>query len=96
VIVGGDVFVGATEVDVEDWTTADEALSAHPEPAEFVAVTPTRIVCPTSAEVSDHVWLLVVETTTQFAPAESQRRQKYENVIGVEPLHVPDELTLCV
>jgi hypothetical protein len=73
VIVGGDVFVGAREV---DWTTALGAVSTQLDPAEFVAVTPTRIVYPTSLEVSVHDWLLVVDTTTQFAPLESQRRHQ--------------------
>jgi hypothetical protein len=44
-IVGGDVFTGA----LAPTTTCVRSETAEPEPAEFLAVTLTRIVCPTSA-----------------------------------------------
>jgi hypothetical protein len=49
-IVGGDVFAGATP-----WTTAVAFEVADVAPAEFLAVTFTRTVAPTSAAVTMYV-----------------------------------------
>jgi hypothetical protein len=70
-IDGGDVFAGATGAAV---TTPVAAEEADDEPALFDAVTTTRTVEPTSADVNVYVAVAAGTMSTQPAPAESQRR----------------------
>jgi hypothetical protein len=46
-------------------------------PAVFVAVTTTRVVVPTSAEVSVYVCAVAFGMSVQFEPPASQRRHCY-------------------
>ena len=79
-------MLGATGSAATTSVCADAAL---PEPATFEAVTTTRSVQPTSAEVSPYVCATAVSMFPQFAPPESQRRHWYANEIGCVPDHVP-------
>src|SRR5438034_10378841 len=72
-------------------TTAVWADVADVEPAEFVAVTTTRIVEPTSAETSAYVVAVAPPMSAQLAPPESQRRHWYEYALGAVPVQVPWE-----
>jgi hypothetical protein len=85
-IVGSPVLTGA-------WAAATTTLVAADvdelEPAELEAVTTTRIVAPTSSELSVYVVGVVELTGTQFAPPELQRAHWYPYVSGVEPVQVP-------
>src|SRR5438477_1460623 len=71
-----------------DVTTEVAFEIAAAEPTLFVAVTSTRNVCPTSAELRRYVWD-VTGVIEQSPPAWSQRRQRYENWIGLLPLQLP-------
>src|SRR5512132_308969 len=62
-IVGGDVFTGAASAPV---TVAVAAEVAVLEPTEFVAVTVTRIVEPTSADASEYVWSVAPAISLQL------------------------------
>jgi hypothetical protein len=68
VIVGAAVLAGAAAA-----TAAVAALVALPEPLALVAVTFTRIVLVTSAEVRRYVVPVAPEIPAQLAPALSQR-----------------------
>ena len=70
-MVGGDVLAGGACGPV---TTAVWAESADDEPAEFVPVTRTRTVEPTSETVGTYVPAVAPTMSTQAPPAESQRR----------------------
>jgi hypothetical protein len=70
-IDGSDVFDGATGAAV---TTALAAEEADDEPALFEPVTTTRIVEPTSADVSVYAAAAAGTMSIQPAPPESQRR----------------------
>jgi hypothetical protein len=84
-IVGRAEFSGACAAATTD--VRPEIAAAAP--AEFVAVTDTRSVWPTSAEATTYVWLVAFRIGEQFAAALSQRVHWYENTIGVVPLHDP-------
>jgi hypothetical protein len=68
-IVGALVLAGAAGAAC---TTAVAADVAFADPAEFVAVTTTRIVKPMSAGPSVYVVPVAANTFAQFAPVESQ------------------------
>ncbi len=70
-MVGGAVFAGATGAAATTCVCAELALL---DPAELLAVTRTRIVEPTSAEVSVYVCPVNGTMSTQLVPPESQRR----------------------
>ena len=70
-IDGGELFTGGAGAAA---TTAVCAEPAEPEPAVLVALTLTRAVEPTSAELSVYVWVAAPTMSTQLAPALSQRR----------------------
>ena len=78
-------------------TTSEVAAErASPFPNRFVAVTPTRSVCPTSAEVTTYVCPLPPATWAQAFPFASQRCQVKTNVIGRAPVHEPvDAVSVC-
>ena len=68
--VGAAVLTGGLPA-----TTTPVALeTAWPEPAELVAVTWTRSVCPTSLEPSVSVWAVAPCTSEQSPPELEQRR----------------------
>src|SRR5215217_3282832 len=67
---GGDEVGGAGAGAV---TTAVWALVALAEPTEFLAVTRTRTVEPTSPGPSGYLVVVAPATTLQFEPAPSQR-----------------------
>ena len=51
---------------------------------------------PTSSSFRTYVWFVAPEMFEQLLPLEWQRCQWYENVIGVEPDHVPLEaVSVC-
>jgi hypothetical protein len=92
-VVGGWLFAGGPAV-ADDCTTSVgfEFMLAVPSP--FVAITRDLIVWPTSLPLSTYelrVSPAIVSQLTPFVPPPdlSQRSQRYWNVIGVEPLHVP-------
>jgi hypothetical protein len=85
-IVGRAVFDGAAGAACTTAVCADVAVA---DPAEFDAVTATRIVEPTSAETSVYAAAVAPEILTQFAPEESQRCHWYAYEIGAVPDHVP-------
>jgi hypothetical protein len=70
-------------------TTAEGAETAVAEPAAFEAVTATRMVEPTSAEVSVKEVEVAAATSAQAPPEELQRRHWYVYESGCEPLQVP-------
>jgi hypothetical protein len=67
------VFPGADALD----TTAVGAEVASPDPSAFVAVTVTRMVCPTSADCTVYVLAVAPETATQLSPFASHRPHEY-------------------
>jgi hypothetical protein len=71
-ISGGVTNDGAPDED-EDTTTAVAADVPLAEPAEFDAVTLTRIVAPTSAEANRYDCPVAPPTDAQPLPAESHR-----------------------
>jgi len=62
---------------------ADEA------PRLFLAVTRTRSVVPSSADVSLYVFSVAPLMVAQLPPVRSQRRQTYVNAIGCAPTQTP-------
>jgi hypothetical protein len=73
-IVGGDVLTGA------DWDAVTVAVwleTAVLEPPPFEAVTATRIVEPTSADVSAYVCAVAPAISEQVDPDASHRRHWY-------------------
>jgi len=70
-MAGGVVFIGAAGVAA---TRAVCAETAEAEPCEFVAVTKTRTVEATSANVSVYTCAVAGMMSTQFTPDKSQRR----------------------
>ena len=70
-IVGNDVFAGATGAAA---TTAVCADTAEPDPPEFEPVTAARNVEPTSAATAVYDCEDAPAISTQLAPPESQRR----------------------
>src|SRR5207253_3691451 len=73
-IDGGGEFVGALPAAT---TTLVASEIACVGPAEFEAVTATRILCPTSAPLSRRLDDVAPEIAAQPLPAESQRSQPY-------------------
>src|SRR5207253_1916670 len=82
VIVGGDA-------DIVPVTTAVRADGTDVEPLPLLAVTTTRIVPPTSPEVTTYDAAVAPAMLAHIAPAESQRCHWYEYVSVPGPLHVP-------
>ena len=95
VIRGTDVFAGRARVPVPVpapvlVVTVEVSLdSAVATPPEFVALTWTRIVRPTSAVLGMYVDAVAPVMVTQFSPFVSQRRHWYVYVIGSVPVQVP-------
>jgi hypothetical protein len=86
VTAGGAVFdggIGATVIG----PTADDAAPA--EPIEFVAVTVTTIVLPTSALATVYVLPVAPAISLQFAPVASHCRHWYAYEKGDVPLQAP-------
>ena len=83
VTAGATVFAGGP------LTIALAADSAEDEPAEFVAVTFTRIVEPTSAWTRVYVVPVAPPMLLQFAPPWSHRSHCWANVGAGNPSHVP-------
>jgi hypothetical protein len=83
---GSDVLTGAAGADT---TTAVATESAVADDAEFVAVTRTRTVEPTSPATSVYVAPVAPAMSTQPAPPVSQRRHWRAYEIGAVPVHVP-------
>jgi hypothetical protein len=78
-----DGAVGALVIAV---VAAEDAVA---EPAVLLAVTETRIVTPTSADVSRYVALVAPVIAAQEAPVESHRRHWYVWVSGAVPVQDP-------
>ena len=70
-------------------TTAVGADVAEAVPALLRAVTRTRSVVPSSADVRTYVFAAAPLMSAQLEPLRSQRRQWYANVIGAVPTQVP-------
>ena len=70
-------------------TTAETALAADAEPAEFEPVTTTRTVAPTSPMASRYDALVADATSVQFWPAASHCCHWYVNVGAGDPLQLP-------
>jgi hypothetical protein len=91
VIDGATTFAGGTAVTGP--TTPELAVA---EPTEFVAVTTTRSVEPTSAADAAYEEPVAPATSEQPEPVESQRCHWYAYAIGAEPVHVPgDAVSVC-
>jgi hypothetical protein len=74
---GRAVSEGAVAAEGEDATTEVWPEVADFEPDEFVAVTATRIVPPTSPDVSTYVELFAPDADAHPEPLASQRRHWY-------------------
>jgi hypothetical protein len=81
---GTDMLTGAAEA-----TTAVAAESADVDAVEFVAVTRTRIVDPTSPATSVYVVPVAPAMSAQPAPPVPQRLHWRAYDIGAVPVHVP-------
>jgi hypothetical protein len=82
--LGSTVLAGSPPV-----TTAVAFESAVAVPSPFVAVTSTRSRRPTSELTTAYVWPVAPEMAEQLEPELLQRCQRYENVIGADPLQLP-------
>jgi len=76
-MAGSAVSEGAVAAEGEGATTEILPEVADFEPDEFDAVTTTRIVPPTSADVSTYVELFAPATDAHPEPLASQRRHWY-------------------
>jgi hypothetical protein len=91
--VGSEALLGATPVVTTTTVGADVAVG---DPAEFDAVTATRIVAPTSAITSVYVCPLAPAIDVQLPPPVSQRSHWYAYAIGAVPVQLPvDALSTC-
>src|SRR5436305_11524332 len=63
---------------------------ALPAPLEFRALTWTRIVCATSADVSTYVAAVAPAIVEQPPPVPTHRSHRYEKLVGL-PVQLPDE-----
>jgi hypothetical protein len=77
VTVGRVVSEGGVAAEGEGATAGVCAEVANLEPDEFVAVTTTRMVLPTSLDMSRYVGLFAPETEAHPEPLGSQRRHWY-------------------
>ena len=96
VLVDGVVVVAAVDVVVlvtggsDAETGVDAAEVAVADPFRFVAVTLTRSVAPTSAEINRYVAVVSFGSSTQAPPEESQRNQSKAKP-SETPVQVPGE-----
>jgi hypothetical protein len=89
------IFGSTTSTGLVPPTTALASAWDVACPAEFVAVTVARSVCPTSALPTVYDWLVAPEMSEQLLPFVSQRRHWYVYVIGVEPDQLPFDTVSC-
>jgi hypothetical protein len=83
-MVGRDVFAGGAVTDAgAAATTADAALVADPEPPAFDAVTTTRSVLPTSADVNANEAVVAPAIEAHELPLVSQRLHWYAYDVGL-------------